>query len=139
MDVVDDLDSGDESLSHVRIEESEELKATKERTSAIVEAPLPLPLTHEQPVPATVETPVSVPLTEEQLARIAEIDAFLIEHSVKVNRKKKKLLAGLPVGPYETYKLGVIVANCCKVPCVLCFVAFTVFLMPSAVLVLPSS
>ena len=56
-----------------------------------------------------------VPLTEEQLARIAEIDAFLIEHSVKVNRKKKKLLAGLPVGPYETYKLGVIVANCCKV------------------------
>lgn len=51
----------------------------------------------------------------EDLARIAEIDAFLIEHSVKVNRKKKKLLSGLPVGPYETYKLGVIVANCCKV------------------------
>jgi hypothetical protein len=57
----------------------------------------------------------SDPSPGEDLARIAEIDAFLIEHSVKVNRKKKKLLAGLPVGPYETYKLGVIVANCCKV------------------------
>ena len=58
---------------------------------------------------------IEVPLSEEQLARIAEIDAFLIEHSVKVNRKKKKLLAGLPKGPYETYKLGVVIANCCKV------------------------
>ena len=58
---------------------------------------------------------VEVPLSEEELARITEIDAFLIEHSVKVNRKKKKLLAGLPKGPYETYKLGVVIANCCKV------------------------
>lgn len=58
---------------------------------------------------------VEVPLTEEQLERIAEIDIFLAEHDVKVNRKKKKLLAALSVGPYETYKLGVIVANCCKV------------------------
>lgn len=58
---------------------------------------------------------VEIPLTKEQEERIAEIEVFLVEHDVKVNRKKKKLLAGLPVGPYETYKLGVIVANCCKV------------------------
>ena len=84
---VDDLDSGDERVSQAETAESKAVK-----------------------VPV-----MEVPLTEEQLARIAEIDAFLIEHSVKVNRKKKKLLTGLPVGPYETYKLGVIVANCCKV------------------------
>ena len=87
MEVADDLDSGDESLSQVVTAGTKAVK-----------------------VPV-----IEVPLTEEQLARIAEIDAFLIEHSVKVNKKKKKLLAGLPVGPYETYKLGVVVANCCKV------------------------
>ena len=54
-------------------------------------------------------------LTKEQEERIAEVELFLIKHDVKVNRKKKKLLANLPVGPYETYKLGVVVANCCKV------------------------
>lgn len=54
-------------------------------------------------------------LTKEQEERIAEVEVFLIKHDVKVNRKKKKLLANMLVGPYETYKLGVVVANCCKV------------------------
>ena len=63
----------------------------------------------------TTKGPVIEVLTKEQEERIAEIDVFLAEHDVKVNRKKKKLLASLSVGPYETYKLGVIIANCCRV------------------------
>ena len=73
---------------------------------------LPMEVTQTKPVKIPV---VEVPLTKEQLERIAEVEIFLALHDVKVNRKKKKLLACLPVGPYETYKLGVIVANCCKV------------------------
>jgi hypothetical protein len=73
---------------------------------------LPMEATQTKPVKVPL---VEVPLTKEQLERIAEVDIFLALHDVKVNRKKKKLLACLPVGPYETYKLGVIVANCCKV------------------------
>ena len=63
----------------------------------------------------TVKGPVVEVLTKEQEERIAEIEVFLLEQEVKVNRKKKKLLASLSVGPFETYKLGVIIANCCKV------------------------
>jgi hypothetical protein len=61
-----------------------------------------------------VKPPVEV-LTKEQEERIVEVEAFLDSQGVKVNRRKKKLLASLPNGSYETYKLGVIIANCCKV------------------------
>ena len=62
-----------------------------------------------------VKGPIVEVLTKEQQERMAEIEVFLHEHDVKVNRKKKKLLASLSVGPFETYKLGVVIANCCKV------------------------
>eukprot|EP00596_Hydrurales_sp_CCMP1899_P007445 CAMPEP_0119043862 /NCGR_PEP_ID=MMETSP1177-20130426/26426_1 /TAXON_ID=2985 /ORGANISM="Ochromonas sp, Strain CCMP1899" /LENGTH=181 /DNA_ID=CAMNT_0007012875 /DNA_START=21 /DNA_END=562 /DNA_ORIENTATION=- len=60
-----------------------------------------------------VKPPVEV-LTKEQEERIVEVESFLDSQGVKVNRRKKKLLAFLPKGSYETYKLGVIIANCCK-------------------------
>ena len=76
--------------------------------------------TESELISATAETvkpngAVVEVLTKEQEERIAEVELFLIKHDVKVNRKKKKLLANMLVGPYETYKLGVVVANCCKV------------------------
>ena len=83
-----------------------------ESAETVDDGDLPMEVTQTKPVKVPV---VEVPLTKEQLERIAEVDIFLALHDVKVNRKKKKLLACLPVGPYETYKLGVIVANCCKV------------------------
>jgi hypothetical protein len=61
-----------------------------------------------------VKPPVEA-LTKEQEERIVEVESFLDSQGVKVNRRKKKLLAFLPKGSYETYKLGVIIANCCKV------------------------
>lgn len=83
-----------------------------ESAESVDDGEQPMEVTQTKPVKVPV---VEVPLTEEQLKRIEEVDVFLALHDVKVNRKKKKLLACLPVGPYETYKLGVIVANCCKV------------------------
>ena len=74
-------------------------------------------------VEATAKGPLVEVLTKEQEERVAEIEIFLLEHDVKVNRKKKKLLASLSVGPFETYKLGVIIANCCKVSDTLRFLA----------------
>ena len=54
------------------------------------------------------------PLTPEEELRMQAIDAFADAHAMALTKKKRRTLLALTDGGFATYKLGVIVANCCK-------------------------
>lgn len=64
----------------------------------------------KEKIPQAIEV-----LTKEQEERIVELDIFFELYNVKVNKKRKKALVLLSNNSYETYKLGIVIASCCKV------------------------
>ncbi len=63
---------------------------------------------------AANNNPVKEP-TAEELERINEINAFLVEYKLAINKKKMRHLISLTRYSFDVYKFGVIIAACCRV------------------------
>lgn len=80
--------------------------------------------------PPVVRPPGQCPaaLTPAEEKRLQDIVEFCDQHGVLINKKKRRTLLALTDASFGTYKLGVIVANCCKdMDLVRAFDAYTTF------------
>lgn len=63
---------------------------------------------------ALVSPDIIAVVSAEEEERLKDIDLFLIENNVTIQKKRLKQLVVLPRLTYEAYKLSVVISNCCR-------------------------